>query len=113
MLCLTYAPSFLFLFIKIQPRTALVMYFYAVQEVKAILYRANMVRTVSVRVSDDLYARINKLLEHTCFNLSWLIRLYLVHLTALYERIENVEEFVQATEDVARANSFFDNNNLM
>lgn len=89
------------------------MYFYAVQEVKAILYRANMVRTVSVRVSDDLYARINKLLEHTCFNLSWLIRLYLVHLTAFYERIENVDEFVKATEEVAKANGFFDSNNMM
>lgn len=111
MLC--YAPS-LFLLLKFnQPRTALVMYFYAVQEVKAILYRANMVRTVSVRVSDDLYARINKLLEHTCFNLSWLIRLYLVHLTAFYERIENVDEFVKATEEVAKANSFFDSNNMM
>lgn len=103
------------MFIKIQPRTALVIVnvFLCRTGGKTILYRANMVRTVSVRVSDDLYARINKLLEHTCFNLSWLIRLYLVHLTAFYEKIENVEEFVQATEDVARANNFFDSNNLM
>ena len=102
-----------FLFIKIQPRTALVMYFYAVQEVKAILYRANMVRTVSVRVSDDLYARINKLLEHTCFNLSLLIRLYLVHLTSYFESVISVEEFADAAKEVARTNNFFDSNNMM
>ena len=109
MLC--YAPSLCLL--KLRTALVIVNVFLCRTGGETILYRANMVRTVSVRVSEDLYSRINKLLEHTCFNLSWLIRLYLVHLTAFYETIENVEEFVQATEDVARANNFFDSNNLM
>lgn len=72
-----------------------------------------MVRTISVRVSEDLYTRVNKMLEHTCFNLSWLIRLYLVHLTAYYESVISVEEFADAVKEVAKTNDFFNSDNLM
>ena len=103
------------MFIKIQPRTALVIVnvFLCRTGGKTILYRANMVRTISVRVSEDLYTRVNKMLEHTCFNLSWLIRLYLVHLTAYYESVISVEEFADAVKEVAKTNDFFNSDNLM
>ncbi len=103
------------MFIKIQPRTALVIVnvFLCRTGGKTILYRTNMVRTISVRVSEDLYTRVNKMLEHTCFNLSWLIRLYLVHLTSYFESVISVEEFADATKEVARTNNFFDSNNMM
>lgn len=103
------------MFIKIQPRTALVIVnvFLCRTGGKTILYRTNMVRTISVRVSEDLYTRVNKMLEHTCFNLSWLIRLYLVHLTSYFESVISVEEFADATKEVAKANGFFDSNNMM
>lgn len=72
-----------------------------------------MCKTISVRVSDDLYARVNELLGHTCYNLSWLIRLYLVYLTSYFESIPTIDDLVESTEIVAKSNNFFDSNNLM
>lgn len=95
--------------IKIQPRTALVIVnvFLCRTGGKTILYRANMCKTISVRVSDDLYARVNELLGHTCFNLSWLVRLYLVYLTEFYDSLPIVSELRDTAEHVAQVNNFF------
>lgn len=72
-----------------------------------VLYRANMVRTISVRVSEDLYARVNKMLESTCFNLSWLVRMYLVALCDCYLSLPSVCELQELVEHVAEENNFF------
>ncbi len=65
-----------------------------------------MSRVISVRVSEDLYIKINKMLECSCFNLSWLIRFYLVHLVSYYDTLV-VDELVQSVPQVADENRFF------
>lgn len=68
-----------------------------------------MVKTINVRISDQLYADVNRVLSRSAFSLSWLIRLYLCRLCDYFDTLPDVRDLTDDIDLFLKTNDIVNN----